>query len=160
MSRDGFEALNAVIFAGDVKMAVIWKLDRIARSHKQGIDTLYEWCDSGVRVIRVTQQIDLSGTVGEVVAGVLFGLAEIELTHIRERQAAGIADAKAKGVYRGRKPGTLKANRARPREMKAAGMKPGEIMKALGIKSRTTLSCNSRSSQWIHLVGLIVLCQV
>lgn len=140
MSRGGLESLNVAIFAGDVKMVVIWKLDRIARSHKEGINTLYEWCDAGVRVVSVTQQIDLSGTVGKVVAGVLFGLAEIELTHIRERQAAGIADAKAKGVYRGRKPGTLKANPARARELKAAGMKPSEIMKALGIKSRTTLS--------------------
>ncbi len=140
MSRDGLESLNAAIFAGDVKTVVIWKLDRIARSHKEGINTLYAWCDAGVRVVSVTQQIDLSGTVGKVVAGVLFGLAEIELTHIRERQAAGIADAKAKGVYRGRRSGTLKASPARAKELKAKGMKPGEIMKALGIKSRTTLS--------------------
>ena len=89
-----------------------------------------------MRVISVTQQIDLSGTVGKVVAGVLFGLAEIELTHIRERQAAGIAEAKAKGVYKG----TLKADPARARELKAKGMKLAEIMQALGIGSRTTLS--------------------
>ncbi len=81
-----------------------------------------------MRVISVTQQIDLSGTVGKVVAGVLFGLAEIELTHIRERQAAGIAEAKAKGVYKGRKKGTLKADPARARELKAKGMKLAEIM--------------------------------
>ena len=107
LNRDGLKALNAAIFAGDVKTVVVWKLDRLARSQREGINTLYEWCDAGVRVVSVTQQIDLSGTVGKVVAGVLFGLAEIELTHIRERQAAGIAEAKAKGVYKGRKKDTL-----------------------------------------------------
>lgn len=140
MDRAGLKALHKAIFAGDVKTVVIWKLDRLARSQREGINTLYEWCDAGVRIVSVTQQIDLSGTVGKVVAGVLFGLAEIELTHIRERQAAGIAEAKSNGVYRGRKTGTLKADPARARELKAKGIKPAEIMKALGIVSRTTLA--------------------
>ncbi len=139
MDRDGLAELNKAIFAGDVKTVVVWKLDRLARSQREGINTLYEWCDAGVRIVSVTQQIDLSGTVGKVVAGVLFGLAEIELTHIRERQVAGIAEAKAKGIYKGRKKGTLKADPARARELKAKGMKPAEIMKAPGIDSRTTL---------------------
>jgi len=140
MDRAGLKALNKATFAGDLKTAVVWKPDRIARSQREGINTLYEWCDAGVRVISVTQQIDLSGTVGKVVAGVLFGLAEIELTHIRERQAAGITEAKAKGVYKGRMKGTLKADPARARELKSKGMKPVEIMRALGIGSRTTLN--------------------
>ena len=37
------------------------------------------WCGCGVRVISITQQIDLTGTVGHLVAGVLFAMAEIEL---------------------------------------------------------------------------------
>lgn len=140
MNRAGLQDLNKAIFDGTVKTVVIWKLDRLARSQREGINTLYEWCDAGVRIISVTQQIDLSGTIGKVVAGVLFGLAEIELTNIRERQAAGIAVAKSKGVYRGRKAGTLKGNAARARELKAKGFKPAEIMSAIGIRSRTTLN--------------------
>ena len=57
-------------------------------------------------MVSVTQQIDLSRTVGRMVAGVLFAIAEIELQHIRERQAIGIAVAKKKGVYTGRVLGT------------------------------------------------------
>ena len=45
-------------------------------------------CERGVRVVAVTQQIDLSGAVGRMVASVLFGLAEIESEYRRERQAA------------------------------------------------------------------------
>ena len=39
----------------------------------------------------------------------MFGIAEIERAHIRERQTAGIAAAKQCGVYTGRKRGTTKA---------------------------------------------------
>jgi len=49
---------------------------------------------------------------------------------IRERQQAGIEAAKAKGVYRGRKP-SIPVERVR--EMRAAGHGPTAIAKALGI---------------------------
>jgi hypothetical protein len=42
----------------------VWKLDRIARSMREGINILSRWCELGVRVVSITQQIDLSGTVG------------------------------------------------------------------------------------------------
>jgi hypothetical protein len=100
---------------------VVWKLDRMARSMREGITILSKWCESGVRVVSVTQQIDLCGTVGHLVAGVLFGIAEIEREHILGRQAAGIAAAKGKGVYAGRKKGTAKAKPARARSPTRAG---------------------------------------
>jgi len=54
-------------------------------------------------VIAITQQIDLSGPVGNLIASLLFGIAEIELQHAKERQTAGIAVAKKRGVYTGRR---------------------------------------------------------
>jgi DNA invertase Pin-like site-specific DNA recombinase len=81
---------------------VVWKLDRLARSMREGINTLSAWCTSGVRVVSITQQTGLSGTVGHLVASVLFAIAEIELQHTKDQQAAGITAAKVKGVYRGR----------------------------------------------------------
>jgi DNA invertase Pin-like site-specific DNA recombinase len=48
----------------------------------------------------------------------------------RERQLEGIAKAKAAGVYKGRPP-SIEA--ARGREMKAQGMRPVDIAKALKI---------------------------
>lgn len=135
--RDGFNALEKAIFAGTVKTVVVWKLDRIAHSMRDGINTLSNWCESGVRVVSVTQQIDLSGTVGHLVAGVLFGIAEIELQNSKEWQAAGIAVAKSKGVYKGRKKGTTKAKPERARKLKAQGLKTDEIASALGVTERT-----------------------
>ena len=76
---------------------------------KDGVNLLCDWCEKGLRIVVVTQQIDLSGPVGRMMAAVLLGLAEIELEYRAERQAAGIAVAKKKGIYKGRATGTTKA---------------------------------------------------
>jgi DNA invertase Pin-like site-specific DNA recombinase len=137
LTRSGLIRLQEEIFAGTVKMVVVWKLDRIARSMREGINTLSRWCELGVRVVSVTQQIDLSGTVGHLVAGVLFAIAEIELQHVKERQAVGIALAKQRGVYKGRKPGATKAKPQRARELRDKGMTLPEIAQVLHIDKRT-----------------------
>jgi DNA invertase Pin-like site-specific DNA recombinase len=137
LQRSGFIALQEAIFAGTVKTVVVWKLDRLARSMREGINTISAWCESGVRVVSVTQQIDLSGTVGHLVAGVLFAIAEIELQNTRERQAAGIATARTKGVYKGRTKGTMKARPRRALELKTRGLTAPEIAQVLNVSERT-----------------------
>ena len=137
LTRSGLIRLQEAIFAGTVKMVVVWKLDRIARSMREGINTLSRWCELGVRVVSVTQQIDLSGTVGHLVAGVLFAIAEIELQHVKERQTVGIALAKQRGVYKGRKHGATKAKPQRARELRDKGMTLLEIAQALHVDKRT-----------------------
>jgi Resolvase, N terminal domain len=92
---------------------------------------LADWCERGVRVVVITQQLDLTGTVGRMVASVLFGLAEIEQEYRRERQAAGIAVAKRNGVYRGRRKGTTKAKPTRAQELRVRGLVVPEIATAL-----------------------------
>jgi DNA invertase Pin-like site-specific DNA recombinase len=54
----------------------------------------------------------------------------MERKFIRERQQAGIEAAKAKGIYKGRKP-SIPVERVR--QMQAAGHGPSAIAKALGI---------------------------
>jgi DNA invertase Pin-like site-specific DNA recombinase len=56
--------------------------------------------------------------------------AEFETNLRRERQLEAIAKAKAAGVYKGRPP-SIKASRVR--ELKAQGMRPVDIAKALKI---------------------------
>jgi DNA invertase Pin-like site-specific DNA recombinase len=146
LTRSGLIRLQEAIFAGTVKMVVVWKLDRIARSMREGINTLSRWCDLGVRVVSITQQIDLSGTVGHLVAGVLFAIAEIELQHVKERQAVGIALAKQRGVYKGRKHGATKTNPKRARELRDKGMTLPEIAQALSVDKRTVSRYLKRST--------------
>ena len=90
-----------------------------------------------MRVIAITQQIDLSGPVGNLIASLLFGIAEIELQHSKERQAIGIALAKKRGVYIGRLPGTTKAMPARARALRRQKLTIAEVAQALGVKERT-----------------------
>lgn len=136
-TRPQLDGLRKAIFAGKVKTVIVWKLDRLARSKRDGETLLADWCGRGVRVISVTQQIDLSGVIGQIVASVLLGLGEIELSNIRERQASGIALAKKRGVYEGRKSGTTKGKPARALELKAKGLKVSEIATAMAVSERT-----------------------
>jgi DNA invertase Pin-like site-specific DNA recombinase len=137
LQREAFQNLQAAIFAGQITTVVVWKLDRLARNLKEGVNVLADWCQRGVRVIAVTQQIDLSGPVGHLIASLLFGIAEIELQHAKERQAIGIALAKKRGVYTGRRAGTTKSAPSRARTLRKQGLTIGEIAKALGVKERT-----------------------
>lgn len=137
LKRPAFDSMQRAIFEGTIRTVVVWKLDRISRRQRDGVNLLADWCERGIRVVVITQQIDLSGAVGRMVASVMFGLAEIELEYRRERQAAGIAVAKSRDVYRGRLKGTTKAKPARARELRSRGLTGPEIANALGISKRT-----------------------
>ena len=137
MSRPALDRLRADTFAGVVRTVVVFKLDRLARRLREGLELLCDWCERGVRVVSVTEQVDVSGAFGRMVAALMLGLAEIEWEYRRERQAAGIAAAKRSGVYRGRRPGTTKARPGRARELRARGLRASEIAAALGVSERT-----------------------
>jgi DNA invertase Pin-like site-specific DNA recombinase len=137
LRRPAFEQLQRAIFDGAVTTVVVWKLDRLSRRQHEGISLLADWCERDVRVVVVTQQIDLRGALGRMVASVLFGLAEIETEYCRERQAAGIAVAKQRGVYRGRQRGTTKARPHRALVLRSRGCTVSEIAQALQVSERT-----------------------
>lgn len=137
LERPGFEQLQADIFRGEIRTVVIWRLDRLSRTIRDGLLTLCDWCDRGLRIVSVSQQIDFNGTIGKMIASVLFGVAEMEQETRRDRQRAGIAAARARGVYRGRQQGTTKATQERASELRAKGLKLDEVATALGISRRT-----------------------
>jgi DNA invertase Pin-like site-specific DNA recombinase len=137
LRRPEFERLQRDVFGGAVKTLIVWKLDRLSRRLKDGVNVLADLCERGVKIVVVTQQIELNGAVGRMIAALLLGLAEIENEFRRERQAAGIEVAKKRGVYKGRKPGTTKAKPGRARELQNRGLTPTEIAKAIGVSQRT-----------------------
>jgi DNA invertase Pin-like site-specific DNA recombinase len=139
LKRPGFELLQAHIFSGKIKTVVVWKLDRLSRNLRDGVNVLADWAEKGLKIIVVTQRLELNGVIGRTIAALLLGLAEIEHGHIKERQKAGIAAAKARGAYKGRRPGARKASPERARELADKGNKPAEIAAALGISQRTVM---------------------
>ena len=139
LDRPAFKRLQAAIFAGEVKTVVIWKLDRLSRNLREGINCLADWCERGIRVVSVTQQLDFSGAVGKMLAAVFLGIAEMEQETRRERQAVGIKNAKKNGVYFGRAKGTTKAKPDRAKELLAKGLNHSEIGTAMGVSRSTVI---------------------
>jgi DNA invertase Pin-like site-specific DNA recombinase len=137
LKRPGFVALQEAVFAGEIAAVVVWRLDRLSRKLRDGLNVLCDWCDRGLRIVSVTQQLDFNGAAGKLIASVLFAVAEMEQETRRERQAAGIAVAKKNGVYRGRKPGTTKAKPQRARKLKDKGLTIEEIGAALKVSRNT-----------------------
>jgi len=137
LKRPEFERLQKAIFAGEIKTVVLWKLDRLSRRLKDGVNVLASWAEKGVHIIVTTQQLELDGPVGRMIAALLLGLAEIELEYRRERQIAGIEVARKKGVFLGRQKGTTKGKPGRAWELRANGLRVQEIAQAMGTSART-----------------------
>lgn len=145
-TRDTFERpewqrLQNDIFHGRVGTVVCYKLDRLSGKMVDGITALQQWLDAGLRFVSVTQQFDFSGTVGKIVASLLFGLSEMEQETRRERQRAGIEAAKEQGVYTGGKPGRRKRKNGprRAAELRGKGLSLAEIATALSVSRRTAI---------------------
>jgi DNA invertase Pin-like site-specific DNA recombinase len=137
LKRPAFDELQKAIFAGEIGTVVVYKLDRLSRSLRDGINTLGDWCEKEIRVVATSQQLDFNGSVGQLIASVLFAVAQMEQENRRERQAVGIEAARKRGKYPGRKPGTTKAKPTRALKLREKGLKPSEIASALGVSRNT-----------------------
>ncbi|MBX7482961.1 recombinase family protein [Qipengyuania qiaonensis] len=130
------EELNAALdYVREGDTLVVTRLDRLARSvidlHKL-VETLTA---KGVG-FRVLQQsgIDTTSSTGKLTLGILAAVAEFEADIRAERQRDGIAAAKAKGVYRGRKPSV---DPAEVKRLLAEGTRPVDVAKQLGCARST-----------------------
>src|SRR5438045_2798789 len=56
LKRPGFQTLQDAIFRGEITTVIVWKLDRLARSFREGVAVVTEWCQKGIRLVSVTQQ--------------------------------------------------------------------------------------------------------
>ena len=100
--RDRPELKSALDFArgdtGDV--LVVWKLDRLARSLSQLIDTVDLLEKRGIGFRSLTEAIDTTSAGGRLVFHMFGAMAEFERSIIRERTRAGLDAARARGRHR------------------------------------------------------------
>ena len=108
LKRPEFERLQRDIFAGKIKSVYVWSLDRVSRSMFDGVKVLGEWLAKDVRIVSVTQQLDFSGVTGQLVASVLYAVAQMQREALRENTKRGMRAAKERGAVLGRRA-TLKA---------------------------------------------------
>ena len=141
MDRPGLADLKRTIFLGEVETVVVYALDRLARNALEGMRLIADWLKRDVRLVVLTTQMDFSGEVGQMVASLLLHIAQMERTRIRERQAAGIAAARASGQrWGGRQPGTgRKADPDRIQSLRLRGLTNTEIATALGVSTRKVI---------------------
>jgi DNA invertase Pin-like site-specific DNA recombinase len=109
---------------------VVTRIDRLARSIGDLQDIVRSLKEKGVALRATEQPIDTSTAAGKAFLDMLGVFAEFETNLRRERQLEGIAQAKAKGVYKGRKPSV---DRTKILELRATGIGPTAIADKLRI---------------------------
>lgn len=104
--RPGLE--EAIEFARQGDLLVIWRLDRLGRSLKNLIQLVTELEDRGVGLKSLHESIDTSSSSGKLVFHMFGALAEFERNLIIERTNAGLSAARARGRVGGRPPALTK----------------------------------------------------
>jgi len=136
--RPGLDSTVEYLRAGDTLLVL--SMDRLARSLVDLHTLVDELTANGITVTFLQEGQSYSADpspTGKLLLGMLGAVAEFERAIIRERQAEGIARAKARGVYKGRKPVPAeKIDQAR--KLTSQGVPKARVARELGI-SRSSL---------------------
>ena len=82
---------------GDI--LVVWKLDRLARSMKQLIETVEDFEGRGIGLKSLQDPIDTSSASGKLIFHIFAALAEFERGVIRDRTNAGLKVCTGAGTH-------------------------------------------------------------
>ncbi|KHQ50190.1 recombinase family protein [Mameliella alba] len=93
--RDRPQLMAALDYMRKDDTLVVWKLDRLARSLKQLIETVEMLEERGIGMKSLTETIDTTTSGGKLVFHIFGALAEFERGIIRERTSAGLSAALA-----------------------------------------------------------------
>lgn len=100
--RDRAALKAALEFMRSGDSLVVWKLDRLARSTRQLLETVEELEQRGIGLKILTQNIDTASAGGRLIFTVFSAIAEFEREIIRERTRAGLDAARSRGRKGGR----------------------------------------------------------
>ena len=138
---------RALEFLREGDLLVVHSMDRLARNLDDLRKLVFELTSKGVSVQFLKESLTFTGedsAMSKLLLSVMGAFAEFERSLIRERQCEGIALAKKKGVYKGRKP-SLSAEQAEDlRTRAAAGENKAALARDLGI---------SRASLYVYLAS-------
>ena len=140
-ARPEFQAMLAHVRAGD--HLKVHSMDRLSRSLADLEATVKGLTDRGVTVTFVSQSMTFTSTsspMNTLMLQMLGAVAQFERALILERQREGIAIAKTKGVYTGRKASLNAAQAAELKALVAAGVAKTKIADQLGVSRSTVYS--------------------
>jgi DNA invertase Pin-like site-specific DNA recombinase len=119
---------------GDV--LVVHSIDRLARNLSDLLRIVTDLNGRGVAVEFFKEHLEFTGDespMSHLMLSIIGACAQFERSMIRERQREGIAVAKGKGVYTGRKAALTPEEAQELRKRVAAGEDKAAIAKAFGI---------------------------
>ena len=137
--RPELERLLAFIREGDT--VVVHSMDRLARNLDDLRRLVQSITQRGIHIEFVKEGLSFTGEdspMANLMLSVMGAFAEFERALIRERQREGIALAKQRGAYRGRKKALSPEQAQELCQRAQAGEKKSQLAKAFGI-SRETL---------------------
>ena len=133
---------DALMYCREGDTLYVHTLDRLARNVRDLLEIVETLTGKGVAVVFVNNSLTFTGTKEDPMATLMLHLlgavAQFERSLLRERQAEGIAIAKAKGVYKGRARKLTDTEAQEVREQAMAGTPKATIARAYGV-SRETL---------------------
>ena len=135
ISLDGRPELRTILdFIHPGETLVVTRIDRLARSLRDLQIIVSRLQEKGAYLAATEQPVDTSTAAGKAFFDILGVFAEFETNLRRERQAEGIAAAKAKGIYKGR---PAKIDMAAIQARLAEGQSPTQIARDMGISRGT-----------------------
>jgi DNA invertase Pin-like site-specific DNA recombinase len=127
--------LNTILdFIHPGETLMVTRIDRLARSLSDLQVIVTQLKSKGAYLVATEQPVDTSTATGKAFFDMLGVFAEFETNLRRERQAEGIAAAKQRGVYRGRRP---QIDMSDIQSKLAQGVSPTEIARSMGISRGT-----------------------
>lgn len=130
-SVQGRDELNTLLeFVREGDELVVTRVDRLARSIRDLQNIVYDLDKKGVTISATEQPIDTKTSAGKCFLDMLGVFGEFETNLRKERQLEGIAKAKEKGVYKGRKPSV---DVEKVKELRDSGLGASAIAKEMGI---------------------------
>jgi DNA invertase Pin-like site-specific DNA recombinase len=139
MARPQLEALMTFVRSGDT--VVVHSMDRLARNLDDLRRVVQGLTARGIRIHFLKEHLTFTGDdspMAQLMLSVMGAFAEFERALLRERQREGIALAKQRGVYRGRKKALTGAQIAEMQRRIGAGEPKAHVARAFAI-SRETL---------------------
>lgn len=131
-NRPALQALIDYVREGD--SVLVWSIDRLARDLRDLQDIIQKLNDKDVSITFKTENLTFGASASDALAKLqlqmMGAFAEFERSIIKKRQAEGIAKAKAKGVYKGRKP-TI--DREEVQRLSEEGLSTYKIAEAMSI---------------------------
>lgn len=94
-NRPQLKAMLEFVSEGDI--VYVTEISRLARSTIDLYDIASKIKEKGAELKSLKEEIDLSSATGKLTFGIMAVIAEFERNLIKERQAEGIASAKARG---------------------------------------------------------------